>query len=51
MTRSKEEMGLDLADLLEQGTSLDDGFRMLRHFRKREMVRIGLRDLSPVRRT
>ena len=45
-TRSKEEMALDLADLLEHGTSLDDRFRMLRHFRKREMVRIGLRDLT-----
>ena len=44
--RNKEEMAHDLADLLEHGTSLDDRFRMLRHFRKREMVRIGLRDLT-----
>jgi glutamate-ammonia-ligase adenylyltransferase len=45
-TRAKEEMAHDLVDLLEQGTSFDERCRMLRHFRKREMVRIGLRDLT-----
>jgi glutamate-ammonia-ligase adenylyltransferase len=44
--RTKEEMAADLMDWLEHGISLDDRFRMLRSFRKREMVRIGLRDLT-----
>ena len=44
--RTKEEMARDLMDWLEHGISLDDRFRMLRRFRKREMVRIGLRDLT-----
>lgn len=43
--RSKEEMLRDLTDWLEQGLSLEDRCRILRRFRKREMVRIGLRDL------
>jgi [glutamine synthetase] adenylyltransferase / [glutamine synthetase]-adenylyl-L-tyrosine phosphorylase len=46
MARTKEEMAHDLMDWLEHGRSLDDRFRMLRRFRKREMVRIGLRDLT-----
>ena len=44
--RSKEELVDDLTDWLEHGVSLDDQFRLLRRFRKREMVRIGLRDLT-----
>jgi glutamate-ammonia-ligase adenylyltransferase len=44
--RSREAMALDLTDWLEQGNSLEDRFRILRRFRKREMVRIGLRDLT-----
>jgi [glutamine synthetase] adenylyltransferase / [glutamine synthetase]-adenylyl-L-tyrosine phosphorylase len=44
--RSREAMALDLTDWLEQGISLEDRFRVLRRFRKREMVRIGLRDLT-----
>jgi glutamate-ammonia-ligase adenylyltransferase len=46
MARTKEEMVHDLMDWLERGISLDDRFRILRRFRKREMVRIGLRDLA-----
>ncbi|HSF33223.1 MAG TPA: bifunctional [glutamate--ammonia ligase]-adenylyl-L-tyrosine phosphorylase/[glutamate--ammonia-ligase] adenylyltransferase [Candidatus Tectomicrobia bacterium] len=45
-SRTKEEMARDLADWLEHGTSLEERFRILRRFRKREMVRIGLRDLT-----
>jgi [glutamine synthetase] adenylyltransferase / [glutamine synthetase]-adenylyl-L-tyrosine phosphorylase len=45
MHRPKEEMARDLSDWLEQGTSLEDRFRILRRFKKREMVRVGLRDL------
>jgi glutamate-ammonia-ligase adenylyltransferase len=45
-SRPKEEMARDLTDWLEHGTSLEDRFRILRRFRKREMVRIGLRDLT-----
>jgi glutamate-ammonia-ligase adenylyltransferase len=45
-TRTKEELAHDLSDWLEHGVSLEDRFRMLRRFRKREMVRIGLRDLT-----
>jgi glutamate-ammonia-ligase adenylyltransferase len=44
-SRPKEDMMQDLIDGLERGGSLDDRFRILRRFRKREMVRIGLRDL------
>jgi glutamate-ammonia-ligase adenylyltransferase len=44
--RTEEEMAHDLTDWLEHGVSLEDRFRMLRRFRKREMVRIGLRDLT-----
>ncbi len=44
--RTKEELGYDLTDWLEHGVSLEDQFRLLRRFRKREMVRIGLRDLT-----
>jgi len=44
-SRPKEDMMQDLIDGLERGASLDDRFRILRRFRKREMVRIGLRDL------
>ena len=44
-SRPKEDMAHDLADWLERGLSLEDRFRILRRFRKREMVRIGLRDL------
>ena len=44
--RTKEELGHDLTDWLEHGISLEDQFRLLRRFRKREMVRIGLRDLT-----
>jgi glutamate-ammonia-ligase adenylyltransferase len=44
--RTKEEMAHDLTHWLAQGSSLDDRFRTLRRFRKREMVRIGLRDLT-----
>jgi glutamate-ammonia-ligase adenylyltransferase len=44
--RTKEEMAHDLTDWLEHGVSLEDRFRTLRRFRKREMVRIGLRDLT-----
>ena len=44
--RTKEELGHDLTDWLERGISLADQFRLLRRFRKREMVRIGLRDLT-----
>jgi [glutamine synthetase] adenylyltransferase / [glutamine synthetase]-adenylyl-L-tyrosine phosphorylase len=43
--RPKEEMARDLLDWLEQGTSMEDRYRILRRFKKREMVRIGLRDL------
>jgi [glutamine synthetase] adenylyltransferase / [glutamine synthetase]-adenylyl-L-tyrosine phosphorylase len=46
VARTKEEMARDLMDWLERGISLDDRFRMLRRFQKREMVRIGLRDLT-----
>jgi [glutamine synthetase] adenylyltransferase / [glutamine synthetase]-adenylyl-L-tyrosine phosphorylase len=45
-SRTKEEMAHDLTDWLEHGISLEDRFRILRRFRKREMVRIGLRDLT-----
>jgi [glutamine synthetase] adenylyltransferase / [glutamine synthetase]-adenylyl-L-tyrosine phosphorylase len=45
-SRTKEDMAHDLTDWLERGTSLEDRFRILRRFRKREMVRIGLRDLT-----
>jgi [glutamine synthetase] adenylyltransferase / [glutamine synthetase]-adenylyl-L-tyrosine phosphorylase len=45
-TRTKDEMAHDLMDWLEQGISLEDRFRILRAFRKREMVRIGMRDLT-----
>jgi [glutamine synthetase] adenylyltransferase / [glutamine synthetase]-adenylyl-L-tyrosine phosphorylase len=44
--RTKEDMAHDLMDWLERGISIEDRFRMLRRFRKREMVRIGLRDLT-----
>jgi glutamate-ammonia-ligase adenylyltransferase len=44
--RTKEELVDDLTNWLEHGVSLDDQFRLLRRFRKREMVRIGLRDLT-----
>ncbi|HEX9867811.1 MAG TPA: bifunctional [glutamate--ammonia ligase]-adenylyl-L-tyrosine phosphorylase/[glutamate--ammonia-ligase] adenylyltransferase, partial [Candidatus Tectomicrobia bacterium] len=44
--RTKEELVHDLTDWLEHGVSLEDQFRLLRCFRKREMVRIGLRDLT-----
>jgi glutamate-ammonia-ligase adenylyltransferase len=44
-SRPKEAMMADLTDWLERGTALEDRFRILRRFRKREMVRIGLRDL------
>jgi [glutamine synthetase] adenylyltransferase / [glutamine synthetase]-adenylyl-L-tyrosine phosphorylase len=44
--RTKEELVHDLTDWLEHGGSLEDQFRLLRRFRKREMVRIGLRDLT-----
>jgi [glutamine synthetase] adenylyltransferase / [glutamine synthetase]-adenylyl-L-tyrosine phosphorylase len=44
--RTKEELAHDLADWLEHGISLEERFRILRRFRKREMVRIGLRDLA-----
>jgi [glutamine synthetase] adenylyltransferase / [glutamine synthetase]-adenylyl-L-tyrosine phosphorylase len=43
--RTTEEMARDLSDWLERGTSLEDKFRLLRRFKKREMVRIGVRDL------
>ena len=46
VARPKEEMAHDLMDWLVHGRSLDDRFQMLRRFRKREMVRIGLRDLT-----
>jgi glutamine synthetase adenylyltransferase len=39
-------MAHDLTDWLERGASLEDRFRILRRFRKREMVRIGLLDLT-----
>jgi [glutamine synthetase] adenylyltransferase / [glutamine synthetase]-adenylyl-L-tyrosine phosphorylase len=45
-TRTREALVHDLTDWLEHGVSLEDRFRLLRHFRKREMVRIGLRDLT-----
>jgi [glutamine synthetase] adenylyltransferase / [glutamine synthetase]-adenylyl-L-tyrosine phosphorylase len=45
-SRTKEEMAQDLTDWLEHGISLEDRWRILRRFRKREMVRIGLRDLG-----
>jgi [glutamine synthetase] adenylyltransferase / [glutamine synthetase]-adenylyl-L-tyrosine phosphorylase len=45
-THTKEDMTHELTDWLERGTSLEDQFRILRRFRKREMVRIGLRDLA-----
>jgi glutamate-ammonia-ligase adenylyltransferase len=45
-SRSKEAMLQDLTDWLQRGTSLEDRFRILRRFRKREMVRIGWRDLT-----
>src|SRR5262245_28896004 len=35
-SRTKEEMAHDLIDWLELGTSLEDRFRILRRFRKRE---------------
>jgi [glutamine synthetase] adenylyltransferase / [glutamine synthetase]-adenylyl-L-tyrosine phosphorylase len=44
--RTKEEMAHDLTDWVEQGSSIEDRFRILRRFHKREMVRIGLRDLT-----
>jgi len=44
--RTQEELVHDLTDWLEHGVSLEDQFRLLRRFRKREMVRIGLRDLT-----
>jgi [glutamine synthetase] adenylyltransferase / [glutamine synthetase]-adenylyl-L-tyrosine phosphorylase len=44
--RTKEEMAHDLTDWLEHGRSLEERFSILRRFRKREMVRIGLRDLT-----
>ncbi|HXH10228.1 MAG TPA: bifunctional [glutamate--ammonia ligase]-adenylyl-L-tyrosine phosphorylase/[glutamate--ammonia-ligase] adenylyltransferase [Alphaproteobacteria bacterium] len=47
-SRPKEAMMADLADWLERSASLEDRFRILRRFRKREMVRIGLRDLMRV---
>jgi [glutamine synthetase] adenylyltransferase / [glutamine synthetase]-adenylyl-L-tyrosine phosphorylase len=43
--RTQEELARDLTDWLERGTSLEDKFRILRRFKKREMVRIGVRDL------
>jgi glutamate-ammonia-ligase adenylyltransferase len=45
-SRTKEEMARDLTDWLEHGISLEDRCRILRRFRKREMLRIGLRDLT-----
>jgi [glutamine synthetase] adenylyltransferase / [glutamine synthetase]-adenylyl-L-tyrosine phosphorylase len=45
-SRTKEEMAQDLTDWLEHGISVEERFRILRRFRKREMVRIGLRDLT-----
>jgi [glutamine synthetase] adenylyltransferase / [glutamine synthetase]-adenylyl-L-tyrosine phosphorylase len=45
-SRTKEEMAQALAGWLEHGISLEERFRILRRFRKREMVRIGLRDLT-----
>jgi glutamate-ammonia-ligase adenylyltransferase len=45
-SRRKEDMARDLTDWLEQGTALEERFKTLRRFRKREMVRIGLRDLT-----
>jgi [glutamine synthetase] adenylyltransferase / [glutamine synthetase]-adenylyl-L-tyrosine phosphorylase len=45
MPRPREEMARDLVDWLEQGISMEDRFRILRRFKKREMVRVGLRDL------
>jgi [glutamine synthetase] adenylyltransferase / [glutamine synthetase]-adenylyl-L-tyrosine phosphorylase len=45
-SRTKEQMAQDLTDWLERGISVDERFRILRRFRKREMVRIGLRDLT-----
>jgi [glutamine synthetase] adenylyltransferase / [glutamine synthetase]-adenylyl-L-tyrosine phosphorylase len=45
-SRTREDMAHDLTDWLERGVSLEDRFRILRRFRKREMVRIGLRDLT-----
>jgi [glutamine synthetase] adenylyltransferase / [glutamine synthetase]-adenylyl-L-tyrosine phosphorylase len=44
--RTKEELVHDLTDWLEHGQSQEEQFRLLRRFRKREMVRIGLRDLT-----
>src|SRR5919109_3323420 len=44
--RTKEKMAHDLTDWLEHGRSVEDRFLLLRRFRKREMVRIGLRDLT-----
>jgi glutamate-ammonia-ligase adenylyltransferase len=44
-SRAKEAMMQPLTDWLERGTSLEERFRILRRFRKREMVRIGIRDL------
>jgi glutamate-ammonia-ligase adenylyltransferase len=43
--RPKEDLLRDLLDWLQRGPSLAERFRILRRFRKREMVRIGLRDL------
>jgi [glutamine synthetase] adenylyltransferase / [glutamine synthetase]-adenylyl-L-tyrosine phosphorylase len=45
-SRSKEEMAHDLTNWLEHGLSLEERFRILRRFRKREMVRVGVRDLT-----
>ncbi len=45
MPRAQEDMARDLMDGLGHSLSLEDKLRVLRRFRRREMVRIGLRDL------